>query len=517
MKKYNLKTYQDLPRNWEARERLRNKGQFWTPNWVARAMVAYAVGNNTDHIFDPAVGTGALFRAAKEIACRLRRPLALLGTEMDPHVLQQASDSGLCTGEFSGVEIRDFVLDPPTRQFAAIVANPPYIRHHRLERDVKERLRLFGAALIGRPIDGRAGYHVYFLLRALTLLADGGRLAFIIPSDTCEGVFASILWRWITSRYRLDAIVTFSPEATPFPGVDTNPLVCMLSRTKPDNWFYWVRCNMPESSGLTEWCLSGFKITPDAGLQVWRRSLDEALHTGLSRPPHEHQTSELRLLDFAHVTRGIATGANDFFLLTKSQVAKLEIPQHYLRRAIARTRDIRGNLLTLEDLDRLEATERPTYLLSIGNEPTSALAPKLQAYLRTGEELGLHRRPLIATRTPWYRMEVRQAPPILFAYLGRRNSRFILNLAGVVPLTGFLCVYPHWNNDAFIQRLWRVLSDPRTTANLVLVGKSYGEGAVKVEPRALERLLLPKDAIEEAGLCLPDSPVEIQMTFPFPD
>ena len=40
-------------------------------------------------------------------------------------------------------------------------------------------------------------------------------------------------------------------------------------------------------------------------------------------------------------------------------------------------------------------------------------------------------------------------------------------------------------------RLWELLSDPRTLDGLARVGKSYGNGAVKVEPRALERLQLP--------------------------
>jgi hypothetical protein len=50
--------------------------------------------------------------------------------------------------------------------------------------------------------------HVYFLLRALERLAHGGRLAFIMPADTCEGVFAPQLWSWIARHYRLDAVVT---------------------------------------------------------------------------------------------------------------------------------------------------------------------------------------------------------------------------------------------------------------------------------------------------------------------
>jgi hypothetical protein len=34
--------------------------------------------------------------------------------------------------------------------------------------------------------------------------------------------------------------------------------------------------------------------------------------------------------------------------------------------------------------------------------------------------------------------------------------------------------------------LWQLLQHPETVKNLVRVGKSYGSGAIKVEPRALE-------------------------------
>ena len=88
-------------------------------------------------------------------------------------------------------------------------------------------------------------------------------------------------------------------------------------------------------------------------------------------------------------------------------------------------------------------------------------------------------------------MERRTPPPLLFAYLGRRNSRFVRNRAGVVPLTCFLCVYPHPQVGDRVDSLWRVLNAPETIRNLRLVGKSYGGGAIKVEPRNLERLPIP--------------------------
>jgi len=55
----------EVPRAGAARESLREKGQFWTPDWIAEAMVEYVLSGGSDHLFDPAVGPGAFFRAAK--------------------------------------------------------------------------------------------------------------------------------------------------------------------------------------------------------------------------------------------------------------------------------------------------------------------------------------------------------------------------------------------------------------------------------------------------------------------
>lgn len=57
-----VKSHQKLPTEWNEREILRDKGQFWTPSWVVDAMVAY-VSQNTDLVFDPATGRGAFYEA----------------------------------------------------------------------------------------------------------------------------------------------------------------------------------------------------------------------------------------------------------------------------------------------------------------------------------------------------------------------------------------------------------------------------------------------------------------------
>ena len=487
-----IKTHQQLPKEWDEREKLRNKGQFWTPSWVAEAMVAYVI-ENTELIFDPAAGKGAFCDALRKID--KSNKVEFYGIDISSEVLRD----GIYNNNCCRVELRDFIKNPPNKKFKAIVANPPYIRHHRIDEETKKYIKQLCGEITGFTIDGRAGYHIFFLLQALNSLEDKGRLAFIMPADTCEGTFANNLWNWITENYCLECVVTFAADATPFPNVDTNAVVFFIKKDKPKKEIYWVKAFKAYSNDLYNFISCNFKEAKYETLHIVKRNLREALKTGLSRPVQDHVDYKHHLYDFATVMRGVATGANEFFFLTKQLAEELNLPKKYLKIAIGRTRDVNGNILTKKNVEELEKKPRPTLLLSIDREE-GEFTEHLLAYLKRGAELGLPNRSLIKQRKPWYKMEKREVPELLFAYLGRRNARFIKNEAGAIPLTGFLCVYPVYKDKEFVNNLLEVLNHPDVLKNLKFVGKSYGSGAIKVEPRNLERLPIPDYLVEQYNL-----------------
>lgn len=491
--------HQKLPTAFIERESLREKGQFWTPDWIAEPMVAYTLSNGSNSIFDPAVGEGAFFRAAKKVASILGRELTLLGTELDEDVIIEARKNGLSSEDLSKVKITNFITTPPLENFKSIVANPPYIRHHRMPKKQKQFLKELSKEIIGQTIDGRAGLHVYFLILALRILEPGGKLAFIMPSDTCEGIFAATLWKWITDNYFLEAALTFGADSSPFPGVDTNPIVFFIKNDKPKENLYWAKCDRPCKDDLLTWVKSGF-YKSSSSIQVYQRKVSEGISTGLSRKPMSDSLNGPPLLQFATVMRGIATGFNEYFLFTRDRAKEVGIPEEFLRPTIARTRDVPGEEITAQLMQELDDNNRPTLLLSLDGRHIEEFPKAVQNYLRIGIELKLHEKSLISTRNPWYKMEARKVPPILFAYLGRRNTRFIKNSVGTLPLTGFLCVYPRDESPEGIDKLMNILNTQDAFKNLKWVAKSYGSGAIKVEPRALERLQLPLYLIKSEGL-----------------
>ena len=490
----------------QAREILRNKGQFWTPAWVAIAMVAYVANNSdlaVDLICDPATGRGAFWQAMRSLNLSQK----FSGFDIDQAVLEDE----IYQAENCWVTQQDFLHYSPDHLLPAIVANPPYIRHHRLDQVTKQHLKQLCQAITGFTIDGRAGYHVYFLLQALHLLAPDGKLAIIMPADVCEGVFADKLWRWITANFCLEYVITFARDATVFLQVDTNPIIFCLKRCQPQPDFFWLQVQKSETANLLEFMQIFSPATSEIDsinqqlpdLKIVKRDLAEGLQTGFSRSPQILTKGKIYYLqDFAKIMRGIATGANEFFFLTHAQVQSLKIPRQYFKLAIGRTKDITGDRITVRDLENLEKNQRPTLLLSIDtiDQLNEKLHPQLIKYLSQGEKIGLPTRALIRQRKPWYKMEKRQIPPILFTYLGRRHQRFIKNEAAVLPLTGFLCIYPHHSDPQFINQLWQALNEPATINNLSLVGKSYGAGSIKVEPGNLQRLVIPENIVKKYSL-----------------
>jgi len=498
--------FQTLPSIWTGREKLREKGQFWTPPWLAKIMASWVTGKHPDTLFDPAVGPGTFFAAARSAG--YTGPFD--GCELHESAFADCGKLGLAREDFSRIERADFISSHITRSFPAIISNLPYIRHHRLDQQRKTELRTIAERVLGFPLDGRVGLHVYFLLKSLEHLSPSGRLAFLLPADVCEGISSRALWSRLCERYRLEAILTFDPSAAPFPKVDTNAIVFLMSHSAPTRHFKWLRVKERDvDSVLRSLRLAKNGEATGESVICHERDLSETLVTGFSRPPRPAALHGIPLSHFARVVRGIATGANEFFFLTREQVKSLGLDPRFFIRAIGRTRDCRADVLHPTTLERLNDAGRPTWLLNLDKTPKERLPATVRSHLESGERMRLHERALIQSRRPWYKMEQRIPPPILFAYLGRRDCRFILNEAGAVPLTGFLCVYPWDTSRDAVKRLWRALNHPDTIQNLAFAGKSYGGGAIKVEPRQLENLEMPMSVVREVGLKSPEVATEL--------
>ena len=233
------------------------------------------------------------------------------------------------------------------------------------------------------------------------------------------------------------------------------------------------------------------------GLTIQERKTSDYIEFGFARPRVVMRDETIPLGYFIKCMRGIATGANSFFFFTEEKIHQKGLPKEFFVRAVGRTRDVPTDELTQKVLSKLDHAGRPTWLLNLRGYTVESLPESLRKYIREGEGCGLPGKPLIRQRRAWFWIEQRTPPPFLFAYLGRRNVRFIRNKTGAQALTGFLCVYPQprYSSPKALEVLWQCMKHPQFLCNLDLVAKTYGGGALKVEPRALERTPVPLEAV----------------------
>jgi len=450
-------------------------GQHWTPQWLAKSMVKYTLkdwgGTKDDVVFDPSAGNGAFYEATKSVD----KSVGFGGIEIDPDYVD----------DDKGIWEANFFSHPPYNKYWSIVVNPPFIRNHNITPKLKQQCQKYCKWVTGISIDGRAGLHFYFLIKSLDHLKHGGRMAFIMPADLLEGISAKSIWMWIAANYDIDAVVGFKSEVAPFPSLDVNVFVAFIKAALPRNTVKWEVIDKQDR--LDDLISTDFSLAET-------RDLGEAIETGLSRPMTNHGCTHV-LGDFVDIKRGIATGDNEFFFMTREQAIerKLDPDSSFFRRAIGRVRDVQSNVLRKGDMDKLDEEGRPTYLLCLTGD--EELSPEMKDYIQQGEDRGLHEKSLIKQRNPWYKMEQREVPPFFFSYLGRSNCRFIKNKMsqGILPLTSFLCVYPKVGK----RTMWDALNDERVIDHLNLVGKSYGSDSIKVEPKSLLQLPLPQEIVDK--------------------
>jgi hypothetical protein len=483
-----------------SRDLRRALGQFWTPDPIAELMVRWALDDRPGAFIDPGAGPLTFLRAAERVFPA--GDVSCTAFELDPDLARVARASrppAVCR-----VIEEDFLFTRERFPGLPVVCNPPYSRHHALRDDAKEALAEWARLTFGFRPSRFLGAYAWFFLRAADVAGPSARLCFITPVELFAARSALAMFRALPEALWPRRAVLFGESFDAFPGVDATAVVSLADPGASEGErFALVLRSWPGADLLLEW-LSAPRPPRDARRWVdvvpWAPGRRMAASPAVAAPV-DRQASEAapaagraRLSGYARVTRGVATGANRFFLFDRRRRDESGIDEAHFVRVIARARDAIRLLLDAGDLDALEARGRPTYLLALPRDarPTGPLA----GYLAEGRRLDLPGRPLLSRRNPWWATEARDAPEILLTYLSRRAPRFILNEARAVPLTTFLAIRPGpapggVERGDWLACLAAALNGPTALASFAQHARSYGGTTRKIEPRELDRLELP--------------------------
>lgn len=443
-------------------------------------MVRWALSDCPRRILDPAVGPGVFLDAIQRqlFGRQFRSKPQIDAYDIDGRMIR------LVGGRRRDVAVRllrqDFISGTIREQYDAIVANPPYIRHHGFEYPSAIWRRF--DRICGQRLSRLTNLYGLFLLKIWTLLSPRGRAAVILPAEWLNADFGVVLKAFLLKENALDAIVHFDPAARIFDAALTTSAIVLLRRGRAASEPVRL-CRIAGVDALLRLDLSSHK--------GWRRdALDPAVKwsTLIGQGPPRNAPAA-RLADVASCTRGIATGANSYFALCESDRRRRRIDRRDVVSCVTKARQLQAGIATPDVIRRLVMADEKMFLLS----PRSPLSPGVRTYLREGRRRGVHRRYLCAHRPTWYRPERRRPAPILVSVFARGDFRLVLNRAGVFSLTAYHGIYPHAADRRGIHLLYDYLSSDAGQEELRRHCRVYADGLLKVEPRDVEAMSIPDE------------------------
>lgn len=466
-------------------------GQFATPSALADDILRYAASLIPPaakvRFLDPAIGTGSFYSALLKVFPK-KRIAEALGFELDPHYGKPAAqiwkDSGLT------LKLADFTHAEPLPRFNVLICNPPYVRHHHLQNGDKSRLQLRTQQASGIKISGLAGLYCHFLGLAHAWMAKGGVAGWLIPSEFMDVNYGQAVKRYLLDRVSLLHIHRFDPNDVQFADALVSSAVV------------WFRNEPAPPDHEVKFTFGGTLFEPKLSRLVPARALaHEPKWTRFPASEVRIRSGIPTLSDFFQIKRGLATGDNNYFILSEEEIAAHGLPMETFTPILPSPRYLPQDEVKPRK-DGSPDIERRVFLLDtkLSEDDIRKRFPTLFAYLEEGKAHGLHDLYLCKHRSPWYRQENRPPAPIVCTYLGRcdtktgRPFRFILNGSRATVANVYLALYPTSfmaraiaQDSTLLRKVWSALNQLSPDA-LLGEGRVYGGGLHKLEPRELSNV-----------------------------
>jgi adenine-specific DNA-methyltransferase len=461
----------------------RRLGTFFTPPPIVDFMLdrAEALLPAPAVVIDPGAGVGAF-----TLAARRRWPkadvlavdvnvvtLGLLGAR--PH-----ADVSLVLEDYLSWAAGPAVPDGTPRLW---IGNPPYTRHQELSSSQKQSAGVASGDLVK---SGLAGLSAYFLAVTIQALAPEDVLCFLLPGSWTDARYGRPLraaLRDLTTRPI--EFYGFGSELDVFPGTRVTAMVLVVG---------------PSQSGSNQrMTTSTARLTSGGvatGRDVARSRLDGAIEgLGGWLWPRKRSVVEdpVILGDVARVRRGVATGANDFFLLTERE--RGDYPEAATVRAIRRLRHLAGDHLSITAHSELAANGERCWLLQIA-DPALLTDRSIERWMKAATDAGVPSRYLASHRDPWYLVEAIDPPDVILSPMGKGRMRAVTNEAGALPSNSLYGIYTG-GDVTMADRLTSWLNGAAGQTALLERARAYGAGLFKLEPKDVLAIKIPRSVAGE--------------------
>jgi hypothetical protein len=432
-----------------------NLGQVFTSVILAKFMIGLLRENlkPDSFILDPCIGPNTFFKAMTEdfSNCNLK------GIEIDLRLITEVIKKFYESPNRTLIKGSFFDL-PITEKFDKIVQNPPYVRQELLINGVnsKESIRYNVSSLLS-TIPSQSNLYIYFLLKSILHLNDGGEMVAVIYDSWLYSSFGKFLKESFLKLGHLESIYHFKKSA--FENVEIGATVIKFvkdkSHKKSISYFPLNDLNdLKNYNGLNTNCL---KIKQQELLSYsfnnhsiinFKSSLFKELKTIVTQP----------------IQRGTSAVVNSHFIFSKN-----ELPE--LKPIVKDVSQIKTYTVNQENAYILAINE------SISNETKQYLESVKNEILKTPTQKFIAVKRDIETKRDWYKINLKATGNFIFNYYLRNNIDFIYNPNKFLSSDNFYILNIKENELATLS----ILNSSFTRLNTLSNSRSQGNGLRKIQ------------------------------------
>ncbi|TIP06720.1 MAG: SAM-dependent methyltransferase [Mesorhizobium sp.] len=463
------------------------RGAFFTPTAISRYLADWAIQSATDTVLEPSCGEASfLLAAARKLESLPDRPLfafnQLHGVEIHRESANAAQALLAADGYSAEIEVCDFFEYSSNERYSAVIGNPPFVRYQNFSGAARTR-SLEAALAQGVRLSGLASSWAAFVVKAAYHVAVDGRLALVLPAELLSVGYAAEVRRFLLSRFSRVRLIMF--EERVFPEVLEEVVLLLAEGSGGAQCFEVYHTKDAQSLQAVE--LAAWTRHIPGKDEKWTPALLAHSAFATYRDLATTLFEEMSLWGGAYL--GAVTGNNSFFSLTADQAGELGLVETDLVRiSPPGSRHMRGLALTEAAWRQLARNGGRCYLL----RPQSDPSPAARRYFEKGERDGVASTYKCRVRSPWWRVPLVTTPDLFLTYMNHDRPRLVTNSVRAHILNSVYGIRLREGRRSIGRDLLPVASlNSVTLLGAEIVGRAYGGGLLKMEPREADKLPLP--------------------------
>jgi len=467
------------------------RGAYFTPEPLAAFMAHWALEGHGTRILEPSCGEAQFLETAHKELAGTGASAQLVGYELHEPTVKQARVRLGAQGINAQIAQANFFELAGTSDFDVVIGNPPYVRYQ-LHRGVDRQRSRAAAKEAGVELNELASIWAAFVVHATSFLAQGGRMAFVLPAELMFVNYAGSVRQMLLERFANVHLVVF--EQRLFADAQEEVVLLLAEGYQQGPTAHFNLHQFRNAEDLAQ-LGAGTQHAPVQKAERWTGSLVgiEAQSILSSALAHGHLST---LKAWGETSLGAVTGNNKWFTLSRERVQELGLAeQDLIRISPPGSRHLRGLELDEAMWQRLGEHGSATYLFRPAANPSTAG----ESFIASGELEAVDQAYKCRVRSPWWRVPVLSVPDLFMTYMNADTPRLTTNQAGVHHINSIHGVYL----GADVRELGRELL-PLASLNTLtmlgaeIIGRSYGGGILKVEPREADVLPVPSITMVQA-------------------